>query len=110
MKETPTYAGLDAAKNRLDVVLRPSGEYPDGEEDYGPRGECLVRVARILLQRTAARTTKRGPLDLGLYGMARSVATSTPSGQPERLPALFNSRFIGGSMVSRDVGACARGF
>jgi len=27
MKETPTYAGIDVAKDRLDVVLRPSGEH-----------------------------------------------------------------------------------
>ena len=28
MTETPTYyAGIDVAKDRLDVVLRPSGQY-----------------------------------------------------------------------------------
>jgi len=26
MTQTPTYAGIDVAKDRLDVVLRPSGE------------------------------------------------------------------------------------
>ena len=27
MKDTPTYAGIDVAKDQLDVVLRPTGEY-----------------------------------------------------------------------------------
>ena len=34
MKETPTYyAGIDVAKDRLDVVLRPSGEYVEATND-----------------------------------------------------------------------------
>jgi transposase len=34
MKETPTYAaGIDGAKDRLDVVLRPNGEYVEATND-----------------------------------------------------------------------------
>ena len=34
MTETPTYfAGIDVAKDRLDVVLRPSGEYMEATND-----------------------------------------------------------------------------
>jgi transposase len=34
MKETPTYdAGIDVAKDRLDGVLRPSGEYVEATND-----------------------------------------------------------------------------
>ena len=33
MKQTPTYAGIDVAKDRLDVVLRPSGEYVEATND-----------------------------------------------------------------------------
>jgi transposase len=33
MTETPTYAGIDVAKDRLDVVLRPSGEYAEATND-----------------------------------------------------------------------------
>jgi transposase len=34
MKETPTYyAGIDVAKDRLDVLLRPSGEYLEATND-----------------------------------------------------------------------------
>src|SRR5215208_3552909 len=33
MKETPTYAGIDVAKDRLDVMLRPSGEYVEATND-----------------------------------------------------------------------------
>ena len=33
MKQTPTYAGIDVAKDRLDVVLRPSGEYMEATND-----------------------------------------------------------------------------
>ena len=33
MKETSTYAGIDVAKDRLDVMLRPSGEYVEATND-----------------------------------------------------------------------------
>jgi len=33
MTQTPTYAGIDVAKDRLDVVLRPSGEYVEATND-----------------------------------------------------------------------------
>lgn len=33
MEDTPTYAGIDVAKDRLDVVLRPSGEYVEATND-----------------------------------------------------------------------------
>jgi transposase len=34
MTETPTYyAGIDVAKDRLDVVLRPSGQYLEATND-----------------------------------------------------------------------------
>ncbi len=33
MTGTPTYAGIDVAKDRLDVVLRPSGEYVEATND-----------------------------------------------------------------------------
>ena len=33
MTRTPTYAGIDVAKDRLDVVLRPSGEYVEATND-----------------------------------------------------------------------------
>ena len=33
MTGTPTYAGIDVAKDRLDVVLRPSREYVEATND-----------------------------------------------------------------------------
>src|SRR5215216_6619042 len=33
MKETPIYTGIDVAKGRLDVALRPSGEYVEATND-----------------------------------------------------------------------------
>lgn len=57
MKETPTYAGIDVAKDRLDVVLRPSGEYVEATNDE--RGICSVvrrlqekDVALVVLEAT----------------------------------------------------------
>src|SRR5215207_2841555 len=45
MTETPTYAGIDVAKDRLDVVLRPSGGYVESTNDE--RGiESMVRRLR----------------------------------------------------------------
>ena len=46
MTETPTYyAGIDVAKDRLDVVLRPSGEYVEATNDE--RGiRSVVRLLR----------------------------------------------------------------
>jgi transposase len=50
MKETPTYAGIDVAKDRLDVVLRPSGEYVEATNDE--RG--IRSVVRRLQQKDVA--------------------------------------------------------
>ena len=47
MKETPTYAGIDVAKDRLDVMLRPSGEYVEATNDE--RG--IRSVVRLLCVR-----------------------------------------------------------
>ena len=33
MTDAPAYAGVDVAKDRLDVVLRPSGEYVEATND-----------------------------------------------------------------------------
>jgi hypothetical protein len=42
MTETPTYAGIDVAKDRLDVALRPSGQYVEGTNDE-PGVRSVVR-------------------------------------------------------------------
>jgi hypothetical protein len=47
MTQTPTYdAGIDVAKDRLDVVLRPSGEYLEATNHRAghPRRWCAVCV------------------------------------------------------------------
>ncbi len=48
MKETPTYAGIDVAKDRLDVVLRPSGGYVEATNDelWASARWCAVCVRR----------------------------------------------------------------
>jgi transposase len=52
MKETPTYyAGIDVAKDRLDVVLSPSGEYVGATNDE--RG--IRSVVRLLCVRRTLR-------------------------------------------------------
>ena len=33
MTDAPAYAGIDVAKDRLDVVLRPGGEYVEATND-----------------------------------------------------------------------------
>ena len=68
MKETPTYAGIDVAKDRLDVMLRPSGEYVEATNDE--RGiRSVVRrlrkedVALAVLEATGGLESarRRGP-------------------------------------------------
>ena len=45
MKETPTYAGIDVvAKDRLDVVLRPSGGYVEATNDERGIGSLVRRL------------------------------------------------------------------
>jgi transposase len=57
MTETPTYAGIDVAKDRLDVVLRPSGQYVEGTNDEPGvrsvvRRPCKENVALEVLEGT----------------------------------------------------------
>ena len=53
MNETPTYyAGIDVAKDRLDVVLRPSGQYVQAPNDE--RG--ISSVVRPLRKKDVALT------------------------------------------------------
>ena len=57
MTQTPTYAGIDVAKDRLDVVLRPSGEYVEATNDERGirsvvRRLCKENVALAVLEAT----------------------------------------------------------
>ena len=44
MTETPTYAGIDVARDRLDVVLRPGGEYLQASNDERGIGSLVRRL------------------------------------------------------------------
>ncbi len=44
--DATTYAGIDVAKDRLDVVLRPSGEYLEAANDEPGIGSVLRRLRR----------------------------------------------------------------
>ena len=46
MTESPTYAGIDVAKDRLDVVLRPSGEYVEATNDERGIRSVVLRLRR----------------------------------------------------------------
>ena len=46
MTGTPTYAGIDVAKDRLDVVLRPSGEYMEATNDERGIGSLVRRLRK----------------------------------------------------------------
>jgi hypothetical protein len=74
MTETPTYyAGIDVAKDRLDVVLRPSGGYVEATNDE--RG--IRSVVRLLcVRRTWRWRYSKPPGD-----------SSIPSPRPSLSPA-----------------------
>lgn len=44
MRDAPAYAGIDVAKDRLDVVLRPSGEYLEATNDEPGIGSVMRRL------------------------------------------------------------------
>lgn len=44
MTDAPAYAGIDVAKGRLDVVLRPSGEYVEATNDERGIGSVVSRL------------------------------------------------------------------
>ena len=44
MTDAPAYAGIDVAKDRLDVVLRPSGEYVEATNDERGIGSVVSRL------------------------------------------------------------------
>ena len=75
MTETPTYfAGIDVAKDRLDVALRPSGEYMEATNDE--RGiRSVVRrlrkenVTLVVLEATGG-LEQPGATELALAGVA----------------------------------------
>jgi len=46
MTGTPTYAGIDVAKDRLDVVLRPSGEYVEATNDERGIRSVVLRLRK----------------------------------------------------------------
>jgi hypothetical protein len=63
MTATPTYVGIDVAKNRLDIAMRPSGECQQvGNDERGIRYVvtrlCKVRPTLVILEATGwSRTT-----------------------------------------------------
>jgi hypothetical protein len=75
MKETPTYAGIDVAKDRLEVMLRPSGEeYVEATNDE--RGiRSVVRrlrkedVALAVLEATGGLEQPAAAAALALAGV-----------------------------------------
>ena len=72
MTETPTYAGIDVAKDRLDVVLRPSGEYVEATNDE--------RGIRSVVRRLRKENVALAVLEAtgGLEQPAAAVATGSP--------------------------------
>jgi transposase len=57
MTDTPTYIGIDVAKNRLDIAMRPSGECQQvGNDERGIRYVvtrlCKVRPTLVILEAT----------------------------------------------------------
>ncbi|CAA9417868.1 MAG: Mobile element protein [uncultured Rubrobacteraceae bacterium] len=67
MATVPTYAGIDVAKDRLDVVLRPSGEYlRAGNDEQGVRRV----VGRLLEEGTALAVVE------ATGGLERTLAAS----------------------------------
>ena len=108
MTGTPTYyAGIDAAKDRLDVVLRPSGGYvgatndeagirsvvrrlrkgdvalwrysklPGGSSSPPPRPSSKMAVAALATWRRSGATSVRGVAP-GITAGARSCASPWP--------------------------------
>ena len=78
MKETPTYyAGIDVAKDRLDVVLRPSGEYLEATNDERGIRSVVGRlrkedVALAVLEATGA-LEQPAAADLALAGVPVAI-------------------------------------
>ena len=61
------YTGIDIAKDRLDVVLRPSGEYLRLENNEGSIRRLVDRLCKVDLQnlsfsRCRATSSRRLPL------------------------------------------------
>ena len=59
MTDAPTYAGIDVAKDRLDVVIRPSGEYLEATNDERGIGSVVSRLrgentALVVLEATGS--------------------------------------------------------
>jgi transposase len=87
MKETPTYyTGIDVAKDRLDVVLRPSGEYVEATNDE--RGiHSVVRrlqekdVALVVLEATGGFEQ---PAAAALAGVPVAIVNPGRSGTSPR--------------------------
>jgi transposase len=77
MTETPTYAGIDVAKDRLDVMLRPSGEYVEATNDErGIRSVvCRLRKENVALAVLEATGGLEQPAaaDLALAGVPVAI-------------------------------------
>src|SRR5215213_790152 len=89
MTETPTYAGIDVAKDRLDVMLRPSGGYVEATNDE--RGiRSVVRrlrkenVALAVLEATGGLEPppRRPSLSAGCRWRSSTLGSSGTSPRP----------------------------
>ena len=80
METAPTYAGVDVAKDRLDVVLRPSGEYLRAANDErGIRGLALrLSGEGIALAVVEATGGLERPLVASLVAAGLPVAVVNP--------------------------------
>jgi transposase len=90
MTQTPTYAGIDVAKDRLDVVLRPSGEYVEATNDEQGIRSVVRRlrkedVALAVLEATGG-LEQPAAADLALAGVPVAIVNPTIPGSSGTSP------------------------
>lgn len=80
MMDAPTYAGIDVAKDRLDVVLRPSGEYlRTGNDERDIRSlVCRLRGEGLALVVLEATGGLEQPVCAALAAEGIAVAVVNP--------------------------------
>ena len=88
-----TIVGIDVAKDRLDVAVRPSGELFVVERNAGglellverlkPLAPTLV-VLEVMTPANAARRTTRSAMELASESLARARSQSAPAADDSR--------------------------
>jgi transposase len=111
MEGMPTYAGIDVAQDRLDVVLRPSGEYLEATNDEVGIGSVVSRLRKDVdlvvleatggLEQPAAAALAVAGVPVAVVNPGRSGTSPRPTGSTPRCSPT-SPRCVGGSPAQRE--------